>query len=66
MKGGGGSEEQYLSQTLIKKGVHTGDLYAIAANDKYIAIGGVDGKISYWSAITGTFKSYTKVQFPSD
>ncbi len=55
----------YVCQTHIKKSVHTGDLYAITANETYVAIGGMDNKISYWSAFTGSFKSYTKLP-PND
>ena len=55
------NSDQYISQTFIKKNVHSGDLYAVAVNDIYIAIGGADGKISYWSSVTGAFKSYTRL-----
>lgn len=56
--------DEYLNQTLIKKNVHQGDLYAIAVSDQFVAVGGMDNKVSYWSAITGAFKSYTKLPRP--
>lgn len=51
----------YVCQTLVKQNVHQGDLYAVTANETFIAVGGMDNKISYWSAFTGSFKSYTKL-----
>lgn len=39
--------------------MHEKDLFAIAISNAYIAIGGLDNKISYWSTFTGSFKSCT-------
>ena len=51
------SGENYITQISIKKDIHEGDLYAIAISEKYIAIGGLDNKISFWSSLSGKFIS---------
>jgi hypothetical protein len=36
-------------------------LFAIAVSDLHIAVGGIDGKISFWNIQTGAFRNYVQI-----
>jgi hypothetical protein len=44
-----GGAENYLCETLVKRNIHQGDIYALACCDMYVAAGGVDGRVSFWN-----------------
>lgn len=50
-------------QTSIKK-THEGELYAICSSADWIAIGGLDNKISFWKATSGALSA--TLLLPSD
>ena len=37
-----------MEHTVIKKGIHTGELSSIVSDDDFVVIGGSDNKISVW------------------
>ena len=39
---------QDLEHTVIKKGVHSGELSTIISDEEFVVIGGFDNKISVW------------------
>jgi hypothetical protein len=51
------NNERYLSETLVKKGLHVGDVYAIASCAQYVAVGGLDGRVSLWYKQTGALRN---------
>ena len=48
-KGADQGNEKYQCETLIKRYIHKGDIFAATACHLYVALGGMDGKVSFWS-----------------
>lgn len=51
-----------LEHTIIKKGIHAGEITSIISNDEFVVIGGSDNRISVWK-IFGC-QIINQIQFP--
>lgn len=60
-KGSNTVQEKYLCETQVKRNVHKGDILAIAACELYIAIGGLDSRVSFWNAQTGAMRNFLDI-----
>lgn len=47
----------YTIPIMLKKSVHTGDIYTIDHMDNYAATGGVDNKVCLWNAQSGSVRA---------
>ena len=48
-------------QSSIKKGTHEGELYAVCSTPEWIAIGGLDNKVSFWKTSSGALSATIKM-----
>jgi WD40 repeat protein len=49
--------EQYVCETFVKKSAHKGEVFAMSVGSEYIASGGVDGRVMFWTLSTGVLKN---------
>lgn len=47
------NQPENVADTILNSNVHKGEIYAICSNEEFIAIGGLDNKVSFWKIITG-------------
>ena len=46
---------------MLKKSVHTGDIFSIDHTEQYAATGGVDNKVCLWNVQSGTVRSIVEL-----
>ena len=51
------NKNTYTIPIILKKSVHTGDIYSVDHVDNYAATGGVDNKLCLWNAQSGTVRA---------
>jgi WD40 repeat protein len=51
----------YSLPIIIKKSVHTGDIFSIDYCDNCVATGGVDNRVCIWNSLSGTSRSIIEV-----
>lgn len=56
------NQPENVADTILNSNVHKGEIYAICSNEEFIAIGGLDNKVSFWKIITGQI--ITEVNLP--
>ena len=53
-----------MCETFVKKSAHKGEVFAMAVGTEYIATGGVDGRVMFWTLSTGVLKNAVIVVAP--
>eukprot|EP00347_Sterkiella_histriomuscorum_P014346 403361222 len=51
----------YTIPIMLKKSVHTGDIFSIDHTEQYAATGGVDNKVCLWNVQSGTVRSMVEL-----